>query len=140
MPECDYQLSEAVGDHRKGRGPLYLQKAEQGISGSVYEDLPGGSTLQGRTIAAKKILQIHQKVPILVSEKKETLWFPTVSATRDDCIWIHANEVVSYHAKGKRTQVIFRSKDEIELAIAYRTIQRQMRRCEQLRMYLRAHE
>ena len=99
-----------------------------------------GSTLQGRTIAAKKILQIHQKVPILVSEKKETLWFPTVSATRDDCIWIHANEVVSYHAKGKRTQVIFPSKDEIELAIAYRTIQRQMRRCEQLRMYLRAHE
>ena len=65
-----------------------------------------GSTLQGRTIAAKKILQIHQKVPILVSEKKETLWFPTVSATRDDCIWIHANEVVSYHAKGKRTQAI----------------------------------
>ena len=62
-----------------------------------------GSTLQGRTIAAKKILQIHQKVPILVSEKKETLWFPTVSATRDDCIWIHANEVVSYHAKGNRT-------------------------------------
>ena len=41
MPECDYQLSEAIGDHRKGRGPLHLQKAEQGISGSVYEDLPG---------------------------------------------------------------------------------------------------
>lgn len=99
-----------------------------------------GSTLQGRKEAAGKILHIQQKIPILLSEKKEILFFPTVSYQRKDCIWIHANAVASFHGDSKHTKLLFKSGDELHLPIAYRTIYRQMQRCEEFLTYLHLHQ
>ncbi len=98
-----------------------------------------GSTYDGRKNAAKYILQIKQKVPILLSEINRNIIFPTVSSKRKDCIWIHSNAVQSFHKIQKKTKIVFITGEEYIIDVEYRTIKRQMQRCVQFKLYLDTH-
>ncbi len=98
-----------------------------------------GSTYQGRKDAIKFVLQIKQKVPILLSETNKNIIFPTVSNKRKDCFWIHANAVTTFHQIGKSTKIKFISGDEYIFNIDYRTIKKQMQRCRQFQLFLDMH-
>lgn len=95
-----------------------------------------GCTYDGRKNAAKYILQIKQKVPILLSEVNRNIIFPTVSSKRKDCIWIHSNAVQSFHKIQKKTKIVFITGEEYIIDAEYRTVKRQMQRCVQLKLYL----
>lgn len=48
-----------------------------------------GSTYKGRLAASKKILDCAYKLPILVEESRNIIFFPTKSSLEDDCSWIN---------------------------------------------------
>lgn len=96
--------------------------------------LTSGSTLEGKVDATKKILHIHQKAPILLT--KNRILFPTVSAKRDDCIWVNASAIKTFKRKGKSTIVRFLDDSDYEVPIEYRSFKRQMYRCKLYNEYL----
>lgn len=97
--------------------------------------LSSGSTFEGKVNASKKILHIHQKAPIVLQRNK--ILFPSVSAKRDDCIWVNASAIKTFKRKGSSTVVYFLDDSNYEVPIEYRSFKRQVSRCRQYEEYLR---
>ena len=55
-----------------------------------------GSTYKGRLTAAKKMLNSSYKIPIIIEESQNIIFFPTKSTNHKDCEWIALNNIYSY--------------------------------------------
>ncbi|CQR46251.1 Competence transcription factor [Paraliobacillus sp. PM-2] len=63
-----------------------------------YNCIIGGSTFEGRCLAAQQLIKRKQKVPILISEQPRLCVFPTQSPKNFECRWIVANHVCAVTA------------------------------------------
>lgn len=52
-----------------------------------------GSSLKGRLAGTKFLTNFKYKCPIVISEKKEIIMFPTNSFKDDSCIWINPSAI-----------------------------------------------
>ncbi|MEI7667931.1 MAG: competence protein ComK, partial [Erysipelotrichaceae bacterium] len=52
-----------------------------------------GTSVMGNQLAMKRALAITQKVPVLVHPIQQIYFFPTISATDHQCIWINAKNI-----------------------------------------------
>ena len=52
-----------------------------------------GSSCEGRIKGTKQILGSNYKVPIVVEETNEIIFFPTEAATNANCIWLSLNNI-----------------------------------------------
>ena len=50
-----------------------------------------GSSYKGRLSAAKKMLNSSYKIPIVIEESENIIFFPTKSSLLSDCCWINYN-------------------------------------------------
>ena len=92
-----------------------------------------GSTYKGRIDACKRLLNINQKVPLLISELTLEIWFPILSAKNKDNIWLNYNEILSYKAiDNNKTIIKFKNGYRYEIEYNSRIIKNQMMRCEEL--------
>ena len=90
-----------------------------------------GSTFEGRRAAAARNLDIHQKVPILLSEIYRDVLFPTKAMRNPDCIWIN------YRAVDEKGCVVqFHDESKLSLSVDIRCIRRSMRLCERYLSFL----
>ena len=90
-----------------------------------------GSTYKGRVDAFRTLTDTVQKPAVLISEMTHQIFFPTVSSTSDDCVWLCADRIFSIHAKdAQHSLVLFMDGNKIELAVSRRTLMKQMKRCE----------
>lgn len=65
-----------------------------------------GSTFLGRMHSAKSLLGISTKLPIIISEKKELIFFPTNSYKNTNCVWINYIEVDKYYSINSKELII----------------------------------
>ena len=65
-----------------------------------------GSTFLGRMHSAKSLLGISTKLPIIISEKKELIFFPTNSYKNLNCVWINYIEVDKYYSINSKELII----------------------------------
>lgn len=91
-----------------------------------------GSSYQGRTIGSRNILNASYKLPVIVEETREIIFFPTSSATSDRCNWIALNNIKNYEKYNDKTKVIFNNGRELILDITYASFDNQLLRANKL--------
>lgn len=86
-----------------------------------------GSTYEGRKNAACSFLHIRQKAPIMISDT--VVLFPSAASDETKEVWVNYCRIAQINAFAEQTKVIFHDGSEIMLALPYRSILKQVRRC-----------
>lgn len=93
-----------------------------------------GSSFDGRVEGTKSMIKICSKVPIIIEEFNEIIFFPTASPRLETCCWINYNHVDKYIDLEKNTLIFFKDGSSLELPISVNVIDNQMTRALKLHM------
>ena len=97
-----------------------------------------GSTYKGRKDGAKDILGAEYKVPIIVEDTDNIIFFPTTSPQSDDCIWLSLKRINNFiKIDANNTKIIFDNNIEIIVPCSFRTIENQISRASRLDLIMR---
>ena len=99
-----------------------------------------GSTYEGRRIGSRYILGASYKLPIIVEESKNLIFFPTESPLLPSCIWISLNNIEKYEKKDLKTVIFFKNGIHITIDSSYRIIENQVLRATRLESLLRKRQ
>lgn len=77
-----------------------------------------GSSLKGRCESSEYMTGIKYKCPIIISEVKEIIFFPTTSVKNSECIWFNYNSVCKYHCNNKQLFVKLINNEEFVIEIS----------------------
>ena len=95
-----------------------------------------GSSYQGRFEGSKKILKMNYKLPIVVEEYNNLIFFPTSSPRYNDCIWLSLNNITSYVRSKSGSSVSFKDR-VLSLDISYYSLENQIFRATMLDSMIR---
>ena len=84
-----------------------------------------GSSLNGRVKKTNDITGQNYKAPIIVSENKPTVFFPTCSPRQRECAWINAGNIDRIKALEDKCQIEFLNNENLEIDASYRIINNQ---------------
>ena len=96
-----------------------------------------GSSCEGRIKGTKMILGSNYKVPIIVEETNEIIFFPTEAASNANCIWLSLNNIRSYEKCNGFTKVIFNSGKELIVKMSISSFETQILRANRLGSIIR---
>ena len=91
-----------------------------------------GSSCSGRIKGTKMILGSNYKVPIVVEETNEIIFFPTEAINSPNCIWLSLNNIKSYEKCNGFTKVTFNSGKEIIIKMSTSSFEMQILRANRL--------
>ncbi len=89
-----------------------------------------GSTLKGRIVSCKRLINTNYKVPILISEKNNLLFF--YIKDNDNVYWFNFLSIKSYHKVENKILVIFNNGQRLLLNVSYTIFHNQILRCSRL--------
>lgn len=96
-----------------------------------------GSSIEGRREAVKNILGIDMKVPILVEDVKNIIFFPISNCVNKNSIWISYQNLVKYSKFNEFSTVLyFKDNNDIKIDTKYSLIDNQVIRCIKLESLL----
>lgn len=93
-----------------------------------------GSTLDGRKKGTQVLTGITHKVPIVVEESSNMIFFPTASPRDNECMWISLNNIDSYERDEKCCKINFKNGKSIKINVSYGIIHNQVLRSSRLQM------
>ena len=96
-----------------------------------------GSTCEGRIKGTKMILGSNYKVPIVVEETNDIIFFPTESPSSESCSWLSLNQIEHYEASGGFTKVSFFNGKEIVVKMSVSSFENQILRANRLESLLK---
>ena len=97
-----------------------------------------GSSYEGRKEGTKEILHINYKVPIIVDNSRNLIFFPTNSPISDDCSWLSLKSIKSIkEGDFNTTDVIFNNGVSINIPVSKRTMDNQIFRASRLDLIMR---
>lgn len=96
-----------------------------------------GSSYQGRFDGSKRILNMNYKLPILVEEFSNMIFFPTSSPRFGHGLWISFNNIKEYVKNEDGSKIIFNNGREIMLKTSYYSIENQIFRSAMLDSLIR---
>lgn len=97
-----------------------------------------GSSYEGRKEGTKEILHINYKVPIVVDNSRNLIFFPTNSPLSDDCSWLSLKSIKSIkEGSFNTTDVIFNNGVSINIPVSKRTMDNQILRASRLDLIMR---
>ena len=97
-----------------------------------------GSSFEGRKEGTKEILHINYKVPIIVDNSRNLIFFPTNSPISDDCSWLSLKSIKSIkEGDFNTTDVIFNNGVSINIPVSKRTMDNQILRASRLDLIMR---
>lgn len=92
-----------------------------------------GSSCEGRIKGTKMILGSTYKVPIVVEEANDIIFFPTESPSSENCSWLSLNNVKKYERSANGyTKVTFNSGKEITINMTINSFENQLLRANRL--------
>jgi competence protein ComK len=89
-----------------------------------------GCGIVGSQSAFKRQLKIQQKIPVLIDPFRQIYFFPTLSPSHCDCVWINASEIMTIKTSGINTIILFKDKTVLNLGIGRRSLKKQWMRCQ----------
>lgn len=96
-----------------------------------------GCTFEGRKDAVKNILGIDMKVPILIEDTKNIIFFPVSSCINKNSIWISYSNLLKYSKLNEFSTVLyFRNNKKLKVDVKYNLIDNQVIRCIKLESLL----
>ena len=99
-----------------------------------------GSSYVGRREGAKQILKASYKLPIMIDDSRNVIFFPTVSPEEASCSWLALNRIETINqVKKKRdyTEVVFDNGKKIIIPISYKSMENQILRASRLESVIR---
>lgn len=96
-----------------------------------------GSSCEGRIKGTKQILGSNYKVPTVVEETNEIIFFPTEAAGNANCIWLSLNNIKSYERSNGFTKVVFNSGKELIVKMSISSFETQVLRANRLGSIIR---
>ena len=88
-----------------------------------------GSSYPGRKEGSKDVLNSSYKLPIVVEDTRNLVFFPTTSPTDDDCSWISLKNIKEYRRiDDLNTEVEFKNGKVITVGISYNSFNNQVLR------------
>lgn len=66
-----------------------------------------GSSYKGRIEASKEILDCSYKLPIIIEETSNLIFFPIKSSILEDCTWLNLDNILKVEKEGTKSKVIF---------------------------------
>jgi competence protein ComK len=94
-----------------------------------------GSTLQGRVVAARDLLNITKNTPIMVNDS--IILFPTKSIRHIDCMYINYFEVEALMKRDKGCVITFKDCQKLELGVSYEKMKNRLALCERFSFILK---
>ena len=92
-----------------------------------------GSSLEGRKEGTKAILNIEYKVPIIVENSNNLIFFPTASPESNNCSWISLKDIKTYkELENGNTEITFNNGVKIDIPVSKRTVENQVFRASRL--------
>ena len=91
-----------------------------------------GCPYAGRLEASKKMLNLAIKLPIVIEDTKNIIFFPTKAFENDNCIWISFNNLDSIERiknDSTKCKLIFKNNKKVEIDTSYDIIDRQIYNC-----------
>ncbi len=144
----NYEINEGTlavmpdtNDSRKSK--ILEDRKEYIIDSKPYEVMDYsckyfGSSYEGRKEGTKAVLDINYKVPIIVENSMNLIFFPTNSPDSADCIWISLKNIKTIKEDDfNSTIIIFNNDIEITIPISKRTIENQIFRASRLDLIMR---
>lgn len=105
-------------------GEYYVNKSANSIIDDSCRYF--GSSYKGRVAGAKRLLNMNYKLPIIVEEYNNLIFFPTSSPRFNDCIWISLFNVKSYLKNDMYSKLLFNNNKEFCLDISYYSLENQI--------------
>lgn len=96
-----------------------------------------GSSCDGRIKGTKMILGSAYKVPIVIEESNDIIFFPTESPQSNKCIWISLNNIERYEKSDGFTKITFTSGKEIIVKMSLAAFEMQVLRANRLSSILK---
>lgn len=98
-----------------------------------------GSSLEGRQIGTNRLIGFTHKVPVIVEETFDIIFFPTLSPNNEECSWISYNHVFKPDKFKDSTIIELRNGKKVYLNISTAIIENQLYRCSRLKeaLYMR---
>jgi len=96
-----------------------------------------GSSYKGRCEGSKSILNMNYKLPILIDDFNNLIFFPTSSPRFGQCIWISLKNISSYLRNGNNSKIIFNEEIDLDIEISYYSLENQIFRASLLESLLR---
>ncbi len=96
-----------------------------------------GSTLEGRVKGTKMMLGSNYKLPIIIEEVNDIIFFPTNGAENEKCSWISLNNVLKYEPYKGYTKITFTEGKTLILKMSYRSFELQLLRATRLQNLLK---
>ena len=122
------KIYELDGDFIVNKSPLAIIKDSCLYFGCTYE---------GRRDSVKQILGVDMKVPILIEDSKNLIFFPTSSCINKNSIWISYKNLLKYSKFNEFSTVLyFRNNQKIKIDTKYNLIDNQIIRCIKLETLL----
>ena len=81
---------------------------------------------------ARSILGSVYKIPVMVEETNNLIFFPTTAIENEKNVWIGSNNILNYHKKGKNTVVEWKNNKKTEFNIPILSIETQLLRVNKL--------
>jgi len=91
-----------------------------------------GSSCEGRIKGTKNILGSMYKVPIVIEETNDIIFFPTDSMKSKNCVWISLNQIKKYEKNGQYTKVYFKNGKDLIIKMSISSFEMQVLRANRL--------
>lgn len=141
----NYEINEGtLAILAKNKKSLILEDDKKYVVDSLTFDVVDhsckyfGSSYEGRKEGTKEILHINYKVPIIVDNSRNLIFFPTNSPISDDCSWLSLKSIKSIkEGDFNTTDVIFNNGVSINIPVSKRTMDNQILRASRLDLIMR---
>lgn len=98
-----------------------------------------GSSFVGRCESTDYMIGVKYKCPIVISEVKEIIMFPTTSAKNVECMWINYHAIEKYYNKTpEKVTIVLKNMRKYELNLSSRIITNQIFRSSRLESVLKS--
>ena len=96
-----------------------------------------GSSYEGRKAAIKYLIGIDMKVPILIEESRNIIFFPTASCVNQNSIWVSYQNLLKYSKLNDFSTVLYFKKNKsYKIDVKYKLVDNQVIRCMKLNTFL----
>lgn len=84
-----------------------------------------GSSYDGRCEGTKSLIGITSKVPIIIEESRNIIFFPTTSVRNKQSAWVALNNIDSFHKNEKNSYIVFKDGRKVDFNISVFSLENQ---------------
>lgn len=99
-----------------------------------------GSSLEGRQIGTSKLIGFTHKVPVIIEESFELIFFPTLSPKNNECSWLSYSHIFKPDKFKDKTIVELKNGKKILVDVSRSIIDNQLYRCSRLKDVLQVRK